>query len=173
MENVETKKLNKTTKTTRDMTSGSIYKHMLAFALPILGSQLFQQLYNTADAFIVGRLLGTEALAAVSSSGPLIHLMISFFVGISMGAGTVIARYFGAGDPDKVSKAIHTNLAFGLIAAATLTTVGVCFTPTLLRWINTDPAVMDDAVGVCARAGWRLLRRGIARCKQYRQRGRQ
>lgn len=128
------------------MTQGSIYKHMLGFALPILLSQLFQQLYNTADAFIVGRLLGTEALAAVSSSGPLIHLMISFFVGISMGAGTVIARYFGAGDPDKVSKAIHTNLAFGLIAAATLTTVGVCFTPTLLRWINTDPAVMDDAV---------------------------
>ena len=135
----------KSARHTRDMTQGSIYKHMLAFALPILLSQLFQQLYNTADAFIVGRLLGTEALAAVSSSGPLIHLMISFFVGISMGAGTVIARYFGAGDPDKVSKAIHTNLAFGLIASAILTFVGVTFTPTLLRWINTDPQVMPQA----------------------------
>ena len=145
METVNEKKLNKSTKTTRDMTTGNPYKHMLAFALPILLSQLFQQLYNTADAFIVGRLLGTEALAAVSSSGPLIHLMISFFVGISMGAGTVIARYFGAGDPDKVSKAIHTNLAFGLIASAILTFVGVTFTPTLLRWINTDPQVMPQA----------------------------
>ena len=146
MENVLNKKAKKPARHTRDMTQGSIYKHMLGFALPILLSQLFQQLYNTADAFIVGRLLGTEALAAVSSSGPLIHLMISFFVGISMGAGTVIARYFGAGDPDKVSKAIHTNLAFGLIASAILTFVGVTFTPTLLRWINTDPAVMPEAV---------------------------
>ncbi|MBQ8264331.1 MAG: MATE family efflux transporter [Oscillospiraceae bacterium] len=147
MENVIDTKPKKTEQRhTRDMTEGSIYRHMLAFALPILLSQVFQQLYNTCDAFIVGQLLGTSALAAVSSSGPLIHLMISFFVGISMGAGTVIARYFGAGDPDKVSKAIHTNLAFGLIASAVLTTVGVVFTPTLLRWINTDPQVMPEAV---------------------------
>ncbi len=147
MENVIDTKPQKTEQRhTRDMTEGSIYRHMLAFALPILLSQVFQQLYNTCDAFIVGQLLGTSALAAVSSSGPLIHLMISFFVGISMGAGTVIARYFGAGDPDKVSKAIHTNLAFGLIASAVLTTVGVVFTPTLLRWINTDPQVMPEAV---------------------------
>ena len=147
MENVIDTKPKKTEQRhTRDMTEGSIYRHMLAFALPILLSQVFQQLYNTCDAFIVGQLLGTSALAAVSSSGPLIHLMISFFVGISMGAGTVIARYFGAGDPDKVSKAIHTNLAFGLIASAVLSTVGVVFTPTLLRWINTDPQVMPEAV---------------------------
>ena len=145
MENVNTKKLNKAKSTTRDMTKGGIYRHMLAFALPILGSQLFQQLYNTADAFIVGRLLGTEALAAVSSSGPLIHLMISFLVGISMGASTTIARYFGAGDPDKVSKAIHTNLAFGLISSLILTVFGVIFTPNILRWINTDPQVMPLA----------------------------
>ncbi len=145
MENVNAKKLNKSSRTTRDMTTGNIYKHMLAFALPILFSQMFQQLYNTADAFIVGRLLGTEALAAVSSSGPMIHLMISFLVGISMGASTVISRYFGAGDPDKVSKAIHTNLAFGLISSLILTAFGVIFTPTILRWINTDPAVLPQA----------------------------
>jgi len=145
MGNTNVKKLNREKATTRDMTSGSIYKHMLAFALPILFSQLFQQLYNTADAFIVGRLLGTEALAAVSSSGPLIHLMISFLVGISMGASTVISRYFGAGDPDKVSKAIHTNLAFGLISSLILTAFGVIFTPTILRWINTDPQVLPQA----------------------------
>ena len=140
------RKIKKPARQTRDMTEGNIYKHMLGFALPILLSQVFQQLYNTCDAFIVGQLLGTSALAAVSSSGPLIHLMISFFVGISMGAGTVISRYFGAGDPDKVSKAIHTNIAFGLIASACLTIFGVTFTPTLLRWINTDPAVLPEAI---------------------------
>ena len=146
METLNEKKLNRSTKTTRDMTTGNPYKHMLAFAVPILLSQLFQQLYNTADAFIVGRLLGTEALAAVSSSGPLIHLMISFLIGISMGASTVIARYFGAGDPENVSKAIHTHIAFGLCSGAFLTVFGLIFSPTLLRWINTDPQVMPQAV---------------------------
>lgn len=133
-------------KNTRDMTSGSIQKHMLSFALPILLSQLFQQLYNTADALIVGRFLGTKALAAVSASGPLVFLMISFFVGISMGTGVAIAKYFGAGDPDKVSQAIHTNIAFGLCSGTLLTIVGVFFTPTLLRWMKTDPEILPQAI---------------------------
>ncbi len=128
------------------MTKGNIYKHMLGFAVPIFLSQLFQQLYNTADALIVGRFLGTGSLAAVSSSGPLIFMMISLFIGISMGAGIVISRYFGAGDPEKVSQAIHTNVAFGLVTGSFLTVFGVIFSPTLLRWINTDPEVMDEAV---------------------------
>ncbi len=128
------------------MTSGSIYKHMLAFALPILLSQVFQQLYNTADAFIVGRLLGTSSLAAVSSSGPLIHLMISFLIGMGMATSAVIGRYFGANEPENVSKAIHTNIAFGLVSSLVLTVFGIVFTPTLLRWINTDPQVMKEAI---------------------------
>ncbi len=88
---------------TRDMTQGNPYSLMLGFALPIFLSQVFQQLYNTADAFIVGKNLGTNALAAVTSSGTLIFLMISFFAGIAMGAGVVISRYFGAGDEEQVS----------------------------------------------------------------------
>ena len=95
------------------MTQGNPYSMMLGFALPIFLSQVFQQLYNTADAFIVGRYLGTNALAAVTSSGTLIFLMISFFAGIAMGAGVVISRYFGAGDTAEVSRAIHTVLAWG------------------------------------------------------------
>lgn len=145
MKKVMVKKQNKDTRTTRNMTSGSIYKHMLAFALPILLSQVFQQLYNTADAFIVGRLLGTSSLAAVSSSGPLIHLMISFLIGMGMATSAVIGRYFGAGEPENVSKAIHTNIAFGLLSSVILTVFGIIFTPTLLRWINTDPLVMKEA----------------------------
>ena len=72
----------------RDMTKGSIYKCILLFALPVFLSQVFQQLYNTADTFLVGKFLGTDALAAVSSSGHLIFLMISFFEGLAVGAGT-------------------------------------------------------------------------------------
>lgn len=131
---------------TRDMTVGSPYKHMVGFAVPILISQIFQQLYNTADTFIVGKFLGTEALAAVSSSGTLIFLLVSFFTGTAMGAGVVISRYFGAGDPDKVSRAIHTNIAFGIVTGLFLTVVGVAFTPTLLVWMKTDPDVLPQAI---------------------------
>ncbi len=131
---------------TKDMTKGNPYTLMLGFTLPIFLSQVFQQLYNTADAFIVGRFLGTNALAAVTSSGTLIFLLVSFFTGAAMGAGVVISRYFGAGDEDKVSRAIHTVLAFGLVSGTVLTAVGVVFTPTFLVWMQTDPEVMPEAV---------------------------
>ena len=130
----------------RDMTVGNPYTLMISFALPVFLSHVFQQLYNTADALIVGRFLGTEALAAVTSSGTLIHLLVSFFMGTAMGAGVVISRYFGAGDHEQVSHSIHTMLAFGLASGAILTVVGVCFTPTFLRWMQTDPEVMPNAV---------------------------
>lgn len=131
---------------TKDMTSGSIYSLMIGFALPIFLSQVFQQLYNTADALIVGRFLGTNALAAVTSSGTLIFLIISFFMGTAMGAGIVISRYFGAGDEEQVSRGVHTVLAFGIAAGVILTVVGVTLTPTFLTWMQTDPEVMPDAV---------------------------
>lgn len=131
---------------TRDMTQGNIYTLMAGFAMPVLFSQLFQQLYNTADAFIVGRCLGTNALAAVTSSGTLIFLMISFFMGMAMGASVVISWYFGAGNTGNVSRAIHTVLAFGLASGLALTVVGVAFTPTFLAWMQTAPEVMPQAV---------------------------
>ena len=128
------------------MTTGNISSQMIAFALPIFLSQVFQQLYNTADAFIVGKFLGTEALGAVTSSGTLIFLLTSFFIGTTMGAGIVISRYFGEGNADKVSRAIHTNIAFGLACGVVLTVVGVIFTPTFLRWMNTDEVILPFAV---------------------------
>lgn len=134
-----------TAKITRDMTQGNPYGHMVAFAMPVLLSQIFQQLYNTADTFIVGKFLGTDALAAVSSSGTLIFLLISFFMGTSMGAGVVISRYFGARDADNISRAVHTNIAFGLVSSVILTVFGVAFTPTFLRWMKTDPSVLPQA----------------------------
>ena len=100
-------------KHTRDLTQGNPYKQIISFALPLLLSQIFQQLYNTADSLIVGQFLGTEALAAVSSSGSVIFLLTSFFDGTAMGAGVIISRYFGARDNDHASRAIHTNLEIG------------------------------------------------------------
>ncbi len=133
-------------KAVKDLTTGNVYKQILTFALPILLSQLFQQLYNTADSLIVGHYLGTDALAAVSSSGTLIFLLVSFFNGTAMGAGIVISRYFGANDPDKVSRAIHTNIVFGLICGVLLTVVGVVFTPYMLELMKTDPDVLPGAI---------------------------
>ena len=141
---METQRLKRTGET--DMTSGSIYSHIIRFALPVFVSMVFQQLYNTADSLIVGRFLGTEALAAVGSSGTLIFMMISFFEGMFMGAGVLISRRFGEGDLDGVSRAAHTNVAIGLTSGAALTVIGLLFTPTLLRWMNVDPDVMPQAV---------------------------
>lgn len=146
MEHIRNKKQNISPSHTKDMTEGNPYSLMLGFAMPIFLSQVFQQLYNTADAFIVGQNLGTNALAAVTSSGTLIFLMISFFAGIAMGAGVVISRYFGAGDEALVSRAIHTVLAFGLAAGVLLTAVGVALTPTFLVWMQTDPEVLPEAI---------------------------
>ncbi len=130
----------------KDLTQGNIYRQVLSFALPILLSQLFQQLYNTADSLIVGHYLGTDALAAVSSSGTLIFLLVSFFNGTAMGAGIVISRYFGANDADRVSRAIHTNIVFGLLCGIALTVVGVICTPYMLTLMKTDPDVLPGAI---------------------------
>ncbi|MBQ8831462.1 MAG: MATE family efflux transporter [Oscillospiraceae bacterium] len=132
--------------TTLKMTEGSPYKLICRFAIPILLSHIFQQLYNTADAFIVGRFLGTNALAAVSSSGTLIFLMTSFFVGMAMGGGVIISRNFGAGDDAQLSRAVHTMITLGLICGLALTVVGVTLTPTFLVWMNTDPDVLPEAI---------------------------
>ena len=134
------------TANTKDMTHGVPWRLIAGFAIPIFLSQLFQQLYNTADSLIVSNFLGDNALAAVSASGPLIFLLISFFAGAASGVGVAISRYFGAGDYDKVSRAVHTVVLLGLISSLILTVIGVLFTPTLLRWMDTDPEVLPDAI---------------------------
>ena len=129
-------------KTTRLLTEGKPWKVLISFAAPIFLSQLFQQLYNTADSLIVGNFLGKEALAAVNSSGSLIHLLTSFFVGASMGAGVVISRYFGAGDHERVSRAVHTNAVFSLICGIVLSLFGAIMTPQILRWMGVPDDVL-------------------------------
>jgi putative MATE family efflux protein len=128
------------------MTEGSISGNMLRFAAPVLIGNLFQQLYNTADALIVGNFVGNGALAAVSATGNLVFLLISFFVGVSIGAGVVISRYFGARDEEKMRLAIHAAVTFNLATAAMLTLAGTTLTPWLLRLMGTPEDVMDLSV---------------------------
>ena len=128
------------------LTEGSIWKGMLLFALPVFLGNVFQQLYNAFDAWCVGNFIGDEALAAVSSSGSLIFMMVSFFNGVAMGAGVVIARAFGARQYDAMSKSIHTAIAFGLCTGTALTVAGVSLTPTILRWMGTPAEVLPKSI---------------------------
>ena len=128
------------------LTGGSIWKGMLLFALPIFLGNVFQQFYNTFDSWVVGHFLGDKALAAVSSSGSLIFMMIGFFNGVAMGAGVVIARCYGARDYTSMSRAIHTDIAMGLASGVLLTVLGVTFTPTILRWMGTPEDVFPQSV---------------------------
>lgn len=127
------------------MTKGSISKCILMFAIPIFLGNLFQQLYNAVDSIVVGNYVGKEALAAVTSCGPLIFLLVGFFVGIFIGAGVVISKYFGAGDMENVSKSIHTAVAFALLSSIVLTVLGYLATPSILRLMNTPDTVFEDA----------------------------
>ena len=128
------------------MTEGPIGKQIIQFAIPLFIGNLFQQLYNTADALIVGNLIGNSALAAVSATGTLVFLLVSFFGGISGGASVVISRYFGARDHEKTQRAIHTVLAFDITAGVIMTILGTTLTPTLLQWMGTPEDVMDRSV---------------------------
>ncbi len=128
------------------MTEGSISQKIIFFAIPLFLGNLFQQLYNTADSLIVGNFLGSNALAAVSSSGNLIFLMVGFINGIAMGAGVVIARYYGAKKRDCLQKAIHTTVAFGLVAGAVLTVLGMFLAPKILVLMGTPTDVLPESI---------------------------
>lgn len=131
--------------TTEPMTQGPIWKRITYFALPIFLGNLFQQMYNTADSLIVGNFLGKNALAAVSSTGSLIFMLIGFLSGIAIGAGVVISRYFGGNKLEEMSKAVHTTVAFGLVAGVVMTAVGVGLSPQILRWMDTPENVMYNS----------------------------
>lgn len=128
------------------MTEGSIQKKLISFALPLFLGNLFQQLYNAVDSLIVGNFVGSNALAAVSSAGNLIFLIIGFFNGISMGAGVVIARFIGAEDKKNTEAAVHTTVALGLISSVLMTLIGVLLTPQILILMSTPANVYPDSV---------------------------
>lgn len=130
-----------------NLTEGVIWKKLLRFFFPILLGTLFQQLYNTVDAIIVGKFVGTLALAAVGGSAALlINLVVNFFVGLSSGAMVIISQYYGAGDQKRLSEAVHTAVAFGVVAGAVLTVVGILLAPWALRLVHNPADTMADSI---------------------------
>ena len=128
-----------------DMTEGSIWRHLLMFAVPMLIGQIFQQLYNTVDSVVVGQFVGKQALAAVGSTGSVINALIGFFSGLSMGAGVVISQCFGAKDKRGVHDAVHTAVLLTFFAAIFCTVLGCVATEPLLRMMSTPEDVFAEA----------------------------
>ena len=130
---------------TMDMTEGSIVKLLVAFSIPLLMGNIFQQLYNTVDSLVVGNFVGKEALAAVGSTGPVINTLITFFGGLSLGATVIISRFFGAHDDEKLHSAIETTMALTFISGIICTFLGIYAAPWLLRFMDTPEDVMPEA----------------------------
>lgn len=128
------------------MTEGVIWKEILLFSIPLLLGNLFQQMYNAVDSIVVGNYIGSQALAAVGSSAPVINLLISFFMGLAVGAGVIISRYFGARNIEGLQDSIHTSLALTLSAGLVMTILGVLLSPLILQLVGVPSNVMDDSV---------------------------
>lgn len=127
------------------MTSGTIWKEILFFSVPLILGNLFQQLYNIVDSIIVGNVVGSHALAAVGAGGSVIQLLIGFCIGASSGAGVVTSQYYGARNEDGVRKAVHTTLAISVSAGIVLSVIGVLAAPAILRAMGTPEEVFSQA----------------------------
>ncbi len=128
-----------------DMTEGPIIGHLIRFAMPLLIGNIFQQLYNTVDSWVVGNYVSKDAFAAVGTVGPIINMLIGFFLGLSSGAGVVISQYYGAKKHDKVSETVHTSIVMTLVMAVVFTFVGIWMTPFMLRFMKTPASVMPES----------------------------
>ena len=132
-------------KETANMTQGSIARHLLKFAFPLLLGNLFQQLYNTVDTWVVGNFASNEAFSAVGSVASIINVLIGLFMGLSTGAGTVIAQFYGAKHHERVKDAVHTSIMLTLVLSVVFTIVGITFTPGMLRLTKMPANVMPEA----------------------------
>ena len=128
-----------------DMTGGNIIRHIVTFAIPLLLGNVFQQLYNMVDTWVVGNFASNEAFSAVGSVGPIINMLIGFFMGLSSGAGVVISQYYGAGRYEEVRKTVHTAVTMTLILAAVFTVVGNLMTPVMLKLMKTPENVLPES----------------------------
>ena len=127
------------------MTQGNILRHIVSFAFPLLVGNIFQQLYNTVDTWVVGNYVNNQAYAAVGTVGPIINMLIGFFMGLSSGAGVVISQYYGAKRYDKVHDAVHTAVLMTLVLGVLFTVLGVSMTPIMLNLINMPENVIPEA----------------------------
>ncbi len=128
-----------------DMTQGSVVGHLVRFAVPLLLGNLFQQLYNTVDLWVVGKFVSNEAYSAVGTVTPIIIMLIGFFMGLASGAGVVISQYYGAKKYDLVRKTVHTSIVMTLALGVVLSILGILIIPTMLDLMNTDPQAVPEA----------------------------
>ena len=128
------------------ITQGVIWKQLLIFFFPILIGTFFQQLYNTVDTIVVGQYVGTNALAAVGTTGTLINLLVGFFVGVSSGATVIISQFFGAGDGKNVSKAVHTSIALALAGGLIIMVLGLLTARPSLVLLGVPEEILGDAL---------------------------
>ena len=122
-----------------DMTQGNVAGHLVRFAIPLLLGNLFQQLYNTVDLWVVGKFVSNEAYSAVGTVTPIIIMLIGFFMGLASGAGVVISQYYGAKKYDQVQKTVHTSIVMTLVLGVVLSVAGILIIPLMLRLMKTDP----------------------------------
>ncbi len=128
-----------------DMCEGPILKKMLMFAFPLMLSSVLQLLFNAADIIVVGRFAGDDSLAAVGSTSSLINLITNLFIGLSIGANVLVARYFGAKKEEELRDTVHTAMALSIIGGLALTVIGVVFAPIILRLMQSPPEVINLA----------------------------
>lgn len=135
-----------------DMTEGNIAKNIIIFALPLLVGNLFQQLYNLVDTWVIGQTGNNAAFAAVGNVGQIINILIGFFLGFSSGAGVIVSQYFGAKDDENAKKTAQTAIALTLLLSAVFTVLGILITPVALKlMLHTDAAGADNQVYIEAR----------------------
>ena len=128
-----------------DMTEGSIVRHLITFAVPLLIGNVFQQLYNMVDTWVVGNYVSNEAFSAVGTVGPIINMLIGFFMGLSSGAGVVISQYYGAKRYGDVEKTVHTSIVMTLVLGVLFTAIGIAMTPFMLRFMKTPENVFPES----------------------------
>lgn len=136
---------NQTKKYEIDMIHGPLLGKILLFTLPLMASSILQLLFNAADIIVVGRYAGSDALAAVGSTGALINLLTNMFIGFSVGANVLVARYYGAGKPDEVSDTVHTSVMLSIIGGVLLAVIGIIFAAPLLELMGTPENVLPLA----------------------------
>lgn len=129
-----------------DLTEGNIVKSIILFALPLLLGQIFQNLYNSVDSIVVGQAVGVTALAAVTSCADISNILVGFFTGLSVGAGVLFSRFFGAKDYDRLHRAIHTAITFSIIVGVSMVIIGILISPFLLRIVDCPDDVYPEAI---------------------------
>ena len=129
----------------KDLTEGPPWKRIIEFAIPMLIGNIAQQFYNTADSIIVGYYIGDNALAAVGSAVPILHLLLVLFVGVSVGAGIMVSQYFGAKDREKLSHTIGICISLTAIVSVIIMIIGPIVTHPFLRLLNTPESISNGA----------------------------